>query len=365
MTRTRRYQQLIAFRPLSAWLLGFVLTSASLVQAEDKPTEIRIAVPGVGIGNRPVTGGSATSTAHLRGMLEEEFRKDGIKVTWTFLRGAGPAVNELYANNLVDISPLGDLPSIIGRASGLRTRVLLSGGRFGNSYVGVPADSPIQSIKDLRGKRVAVFKGTANQLQANRILAAHGLKENEVRTINMDTNASRTALVTKDIDASFGGSDLLALRDQGAVRIIYTTRNGDPTLTSNGTVIGSEAFLKRYPHIATRIVKVFLQAAKWIAEHESDPAQVYMLWTKSGVQFANYKEDYTGSSIKTRTTPLIDPYLSARYNQSIADAKRFGLIKETFKFEDWADPSFLEAALKQLQLEGFWTSLPAGGKPQS
>ena len=54
------------------------------------------------------------------GLLEEEFKKDGIKIQWTFLRGAGPAVNELFANGLLDSSHLGDLPSVVGRASTAR-----------------------------------------------------------------------------------------------------------------------------------------------------------------------------------------------------------------------------------------------------
>ena len=88
------------------WLLLLTLLLASWreARAEDKPDVIRIANPGVGIGNRPVVGGSAWSLVHLRGMLEDEFAPDGIKVSWTFLRGAGPAVNELYANQLTDFS---------------------------------------------------------------------------------------------------------------------------------------------------------------------------------------------------------------------------------------------------------------------
>lgn len=54
---------------------------------------IRVGVPGVGVGDRPKTGGSPPSTVGLRGLLEEEFEADGIKVQWNYLRGAGPALN--------------------------------------------------------------------------------------------------------------------------------------------------------------------------------------------------------------------------------------------------------------------------------
>jgi sulfonate transport system substrate-binding protein len=120
---------------------------------------IRIANPGVGIGNRPVVGGSAWSLVHLRGMLEDEFAPDGIKVSWTFLRGAGPAVNELYANQLTDFSAYGDLPSIIGRASGLDTRILASMGKF-NLVIAVPADSRVRSIEELKGPNATCVRST-------------------------------------------------------------------------------------------------------------------------------------------------------------------------------------------------------------
>jgi sulfonate transport system substrate-binding protein len=122
----------------------------------DAPTVIRLGVPGVGVGNRPVTGGSSASTMHLRGMLEKEFQKDGIQITWSFLRGAGPAVNEAYANGLVDFSLLGDLPSIIGKAGGLKTRVLAATSIRQNLYLTVPAGSSVHSLEDLRGKKVSL-----------------------------------------------------------------------------------------------------------------------------------------------------------------------------------------------------------------
>lgn len=130
-----------------------VLSVASGARAEDKPKEIRLGFPSVGVGNRPIATGSALATAHLRGSLEEEFKKDGIEIKWNFLPGAGPAVNELYANGLLDFSTLGDLPSIIGRASGLQYRVLAGASVRGHIYVSVPADSPVQSIKQAVARR--------------------------------------------------------------------------------------------------------------------------------------------------------------------------------------------------------------------
>jgi hypothetical protein len=56
-----------------------------------KPSVIRIANPGVGIGGRPVVAYGAWSLLHIKGQLEEEFKPDNIQIKWTFARGAGPS----------------------------------------------------------------------------------------------------------------------------------------------------------------------------------------------------------------------------------------------------------------------------------
>jgi sulfonate transport system substrate-binding protein len=247
------------FSLLMAGLLAFF--GPGRAEAQDKPSVIRIAYPGVGIGNRPFVGGNSAALLHLRGLLEEEFKKDGIQVTWSFLRGAGPAVNELYANGLVDFSLLGDLPSIVGHAGGLKTKVLAATGIRGNTYLAVPADSTITSVKDLKGKRVAIFKGTNIQLSVAKILEANGLTEKDIRALNMDNATSRAALTTKDVDAVFGAYDLISLRDQGVAKIVYNTL-GDPRYLRHASWIGTEAFITKYPEITKRVVKTLVQAAK-------------------------------------------------------------------------------------------------------
>lgn len=356
----------------STFILGMLSASASTLlggrsaRAADKPSVIRIGVPGVGVGDRPKTGGSPPSTVGLQGLLEEEFKADGVQVKWNYLRGAGPAVNELFANGLVDFGfGLGDLPSIIGKAGGLSTRLLLAGGIRQNTYLSVTADSDIQSIKDLKGKKVALFKGTNIQLATAKILEAHGLSEKDLKAINMNTPSTKAALVTRDVQAAFGGSDYLALRDQGATRVVFTTRGGNPAFLRHSSVVGAQDFINQYPAVTQRVVNTLVKAAKWISDHDANPTPVFQVWTKSGVQFNDYKEDFSGSSIKQRSSPLVDDYLSARYKKAISDAKRFGLIRNEFSFDAWTETRFLKEALKTQKLEGYWTPHDADGKPKA
>lgn len=343
-------------RAMIAGLMVVLWCAALPAFAQDKPAVIRVATPGVGIGNRPVVGGSVWAVVHLKGLLEEEFKADGIRIEWNFLRGAGPAVNELYANGLADFASYGDLPSIVGRASGLETRILAGGGRS-NLVIAVPSDSPVQKVEDLKGKKFAVFKGTCLQLAASRILEKYGLSERDVRAINMDQATSRAALATGDVDAVIGMSDLFSLRDQGIARVVYLSK-GDASVTCNGTLTGTADFINKYPEHTKRVVKVYVAASKWLADRQADSSEAFQLWTRSGVRFSDFKEDWQGDAFKERASPLIDAYVVSRYNQAVADAKRYGLIRNTFQLEPWTDRRFLDAVLKEQGLQEFWPAQP-------
>jgi sulfonate transport system substrate-binding protein len=354
MQITRPKLQLLVWTSLCALCLG-----AGAARADDKPNAIRIGFPSVGVGNRPIATGSALSVAHLRGSFEDEFKADGIKIQWNFLRGAGPAVNELYANGLLDFSTLGDLPSVIGRSSGLNYRVLAASSVRSNIYVAVPSDAQTQTVKDLRGKRVAVAKGTATHLAAVKILERFGLTEKDVKLINMESNAAQLALVTRDIDAALGNQDYLRLRDQGVVRVLFSTI-GDAALTSNSTFLGNETFIQKYPEITKRVVKVLVKNAQWIAETPS--TQVYQLWTKSGTTFSSFREDLQREDLKYRFSPLIDPYLAARYKLQLEQAKRLNLVRNSYSWEEWIEPKFLDQALRELNLTDYWQPRGLDGK---
>jgi sulfonate transport system substrate-binding protein len=348
-------------------LIAVVVMSAAGVARADQPTVIRIAYAGVGIGNRPYASSSSAAVVHARGQLEEEFKKDNITIKWIFLPGAGPAVNEAFANGIIDFAFQGDLPAVIGKAGGLKTKLLLASGIRQHSYLAVPADSHVTSLADLKGKKVALFKGTNLQLAAVRILEGHGLASKDMREINMDTATGKAALLTKDIDAAWGGNDLLQLRDQGTAKIIYITKGDSPNYLRHSHLMGTEDFISKYPDITRRIVKQTVLAAQWIGQNEQNPTAIYNLWTKSGIPFNDFKEDDVGDiSIKVKAaSPLFDEYLTTRYKAAVADAKRFGLIRSTVDVDAWIDRSFLNAVLKELNLEHYWPEYDANGNQKT
>ncbi len=192
-----------------------VLAAPPAAHAAD-PLVVRVGYASIGVGNRPFVGGSSAATAHAEGYLEQEFAGDpGVRIEWSFFKGAGPAVNEAIANGQLDFALQGDLPSLIGRSNGLKTKLLLASGAHQATYLAVPKGSAVRSVKDLRGRKMAMFRGTNHQLAINKVLAANGLTERDLKIINMDTATMSAAVATRDVDAAFGEPALLDVAGQG------------------------------------------------------------------------------------------------------------------------------------------------------
>ena len=347
---------------LPRFLIYAALSFVSLHAAAEKPTVIRIGVAQQGAGDPPTFGGSTAATVRGQQLLEKEFAADGIKVEWLFFKGAGPAVNEAIADNALDFAYQGDLPSVLARANGLKTRILLESGVRSGVKVGVPADSDIKSIKDLKDRRVAIFRGTNLQLVADNALAENQLDERALRVINLDTASSLAALASKGIDASVNDYHLYRLRDQGLARIVYESQHDGPQLTRQAHLLVLDGFEKAHPDIVQRVVNVFVQAAQWSSD-EANRDALFKLWAKSGVSYSSWQAEFGEQPLKYRNSPLIDPFIVARYKAVAQDALRLKLIRQPVEVDSWFEPRYLDNALRAQKLEHYWTPYDAAGKP--
>jgi sulfonate transport system substrate-binding protein len=343
--------------PLAVWTGLSVMSGASA--AQDNPAEIRLGISAAGVGGKPKIGGSVVANVHLRGLLENEFAKDGIKIVWYFFPGAGPATNEAFSNKKVDFGFHGDLPMVVGRSTGLKHKIILVTGRFGPLYFVVPAASQAKELADLKGKTISNFKGTNQQLFLARLLRRHGLTEKDFRIISQDTYASRTSLATGDIDGTI--TSPWALESRGIAKRLIELRDDKFVITPTTLWVGEE-FEGKYPHIVQRLVNVFVKAAQWSSEEANRETQ-YKLWAQSGSPYEDYKNDWNGYDLKLRHSPLLDEYYVNITKKAVAETLEFKLIRRDVTVDDWIEPKYLAAALKELGLENYWTPLDKDGNP--
>ena len=348
------------FKLLATLALAVLTTTAA--QAEDEAKVIRFGFPGVGADNRPYSHSTAIAYARTRETLEKDFAKDGIKIEWTFFRGAGPALNEAVAAGQLDFFLLGDLPAIVGRANGLRHKFLFATGRNDPIYLAVAPDSDIRTVEDVKGRKVALFKGTNLQNATDRILDRHGLREKDVKFINLDANSAVAALTSGNVDAVFGGQEYLALAQKGVVAIPYTTKGDDPTLGRNTSFLVTEAFATENPKLTQKVVTSLI-ATTAFASREENRAEVFDAWTAVGFPVATFEANFDGVRLSQILNPLIDDYVLARYTEQAEAAKAYGLLRGDPQIATWFDRSYLDRALEDLKLEHFWSRRGADGEP--
>ncbi|MEY4593550.1 MAG: TetR family transcriptional regulator, partial [Pseudomonadota bacterium] len=249
---------------------SFLLTAAAVLSLgatsttfadEPAPKVIRVAFSGIGLGNKPASASSILSTVHQKGFLEQEFAKDGIKVEWSFFAGAGPATNEALALKKIDFATQGDLPLVVARSNGLRTKILAADSFLSKTYLIVPNGKPYQKLEDLKGKKVGVQKGTAGQLRLARLFENVGLTQDDFKLIDMNTETQNAAISTGEVDAVLSSStDLIA---RGLARRILTV--DDPKVISPSQIWASEEFEQKHPEIVQRFVNVVVSTAAWAA----------------------------------------------------------------------------------------------------
>jgi sulfonate transport system substrate-binding protein len=326
------------------------------------PEVVRIGVAQQGSGDPPTFGGSPAATAQLQHRVEDALQPEHIKVEWIFFKGAGPAVNEALANKQIDFAYQGDLPSVLGRANGLKTHLLLASNVRAGVYLAVPPDSDIKSVKDLKGKRVGLFRGTNLQLVADNVLKENGLTERDLRIINLDTAAALAAIASKGVDAVFSDYSLFKLQRQGLAKIVYASRDDGVQLTRQAHLLVLDDFEGAHADVVQKVVTSVVQAAQWQSD-EANRDSLFTLWARSGVPVESWQAEYKQGQLKERSSPLIDPFLRARYQAVANDALRLNLIRQPVSVDGWFEPKYLDQALKTLKLESYWPRFDASGKP--
>lgn len=324
--------------PLLAGLLGMLPV---LAYAESEPLqEIRIAVPDLSVVATH-SGGGLVDVVRDQQLFEKALAEQGIKVQWNFFKGAGPAINEAFANGQVDLAYLGDLAAIVGKANGLDTRLLSATSRDIKLYLGVLRGSGISSLAELKGKRVGIFRGTAAQLSFDAALVSQGLTEKDLKVINLDFTAATSALVAKQIDATWGASNLTALRARGLVDIPLTTKDLNGAGSIQSVLVGDGAFVDAHPDIVKRLLAAQKIAEQWVSDEANKAAYINLVATLSGYPATILQSDLSEEKLGQLFQTQLDAPFLRKLDSSIKLASQQRLIRKPFNTADWVHKSAL------------------------
>lgn len=123
--------------------------------------------------------------AKSQGALEETFKDQGIEITWSEF-SSGPPLLEALGAGALDFGPTGDVPPLFAQAAG--GNLLYVG-----TYAGTPAgsailvhkDAPLQSLADLKGRKLAFKRGSSAHNFAIKALRKGGLAPDDVTLVDL------------------------------------------------------------------------------------------------------------------------------------------------------------------------------------
>lgn len=216
------------------------------------------------------------------GWLEEDLGKSGTQVKWVFSAGSNRALEYLNASSL-DIGSSAGLAALLSRANGNPIKAPYIFSRPEWTALAVRADSPIQSLKDLKGKKVAASKGTDPFLFLLRALPTVGLKRSDVEIVALQHADGKAALEQGRVDAWAGLDPLLAASEleQGS-RLIY--RN--VAFNTYGFLNVREEFLTQQPDTVRRVITQYERARQWILANTTEAARIVSEEAKVSLQVA-------------------------------------------------------------------------------
>lgn len=216
------------------------------------------------------------------GWLEEEFKADGTEIKWVLSQGSNRAL-EFLAADAVDFGSTAGLAAVLAKANGNPIKTVYVYSKPEWTALVVAKDSPIKSIEDLKGRKVAATKGTDPYLFLLRSLNDKGLAKTDIQHVHLQHADGRAALEQGRVDAWAGLDPHMAASElDSGTRIVY--RNVD--YNTYGFLNAREKFVAQYPQATARVIKVYERARKWIQAYPSDAAKLLAAEAKISLDVA-------------------------------------------------------------------------------
>jgi sulfonate transport system substrate-binding protein len=194
-----------------------------------------------------------------KGMLEKEFAKDGIRIVWVQSAGSNKALEYLNAGS-IDFGSTAGSAALVARINGNPIKSIYVFSRPEWTALVTTKDSKIGTVADLKGKRVAVTRGTDPHIFLVRALLDAGLSEKDITPVLLQHADGKTALIRGDVDAWAGLDPMMAQAEiEDGAKLFFRK----PDANTWGILNVREQFLKDNPQIVQRVLATYEEARKY------------------------------------------------------------------------------------------------------
>ena len=209
-------------------------------------------------------------------LLEKEFEAEKIAVRWVFSAGSNKALEFLNAGS-IDIGSTAGAAALIAKINGNPIKAVGVFSRPEWTALVTRADSGVTKVADLKGKTVAVTRGTDPHIFLVRSLDSVGLTEKDVKLVLLQHADGKTALLRKDVDAWAGLDPIMAQAEVEEGAKLFFRKAEDNTW---GVLNAREEFAQQNPQIVARVLKVYEEARQWALKNPDELKKLLVAETK-------------------------------------------------------------------------------------
>jgi sulfonate transport system substrate-binding protein len=210
------------------------------------------------------------------GLLEKEFAKDGINIVWVQSAGSNKALEFLNAGS-IDFGSSAGSAALVAKINGNPIKSIYVYSRPEWTALVTAKDSKIATVADLKGKRVAVTRGTDPHIFLVRALLGAGLSEKDITPVLLQHADGKTALIRGDVDAWAGLDPMMAQAEiEDGAKLFFRK----PDANTWGILNVREEFLRDHPDIVRRVLAVYEDARKYSVANYDQLKKTFMAVTK-------------------------------------------------------------------------------------
>lgn len=174
------------------------------------------------------------------------------------------------------------------REQGVPVKICYLGHRDGSEVV-VGKYSNIRSMKDLKGKKIAIPSQFSNQcFVLTKLMRDYGLKRKDVHFIVLPPPDMPTSLASGAIDAYFVGEPFCAKAElDGTGRVLYYARDIWPNFISCALVV-HEDLINSNPNVVQDLVRGIAESGEWAETHRAEAAKLVAPYYRQNEKVLNY-----------------------------------------------------------------------------
>lgn len=266
-------------------------------------------------------------------VLEDRFAGQGVGIKWVDFV-AGPPLLEAMSAGAIDFGYTGDAPPIFAQSAG--ANIVYAAGQSVTTGQGilVKSDSPIRSIADLRGKKVAFHKGSSAHNVVVSTLDSAGIRYDEITPVYLSPPDAAAAFARDSVDAWAIWDPFLAIGERrNNARLLV---DGVKVAASNSFYLANKGFAAEHPKELAAVVDTLGDVAVWAEGHRPEVAEKLAAITGVEIEAQRVAADRASYAIGELTPSIVAT------QQRVADRfAALGLIPRAIQIRDavWTPPA--------------------------